>query len=707
MYFFSPIKSRARKPSAANRRTNLKVERLDDRIVPAVDLLPDLVVWADQGRGYMHDWYLDTSTSPGKTLLRFSSAVPNIGSGPLEIRSESHGTGHHHEPSVFQRVYNDAGGYTDHASGSFVWHEAHGHIHFEAFMQTNLRAVTEGDGVGDLVVSGFKTSFMLEDSTVYNNTLPGHPSTRGYYRTGTLQGISVGWADVYHRNLPDQWIDVTNVPAGTYWLESIVDPENNIRESNEDNNITRIQVTIGGSQPDYAGNTMATARPVGTLTTNQTYTDFVSPSDTNDYYRFTLEAAANFSLRMDGLTADADVQLLNSSGGVIARSIASGRNPESITQSLEAGTYFIRVYPYRSASTPYILNIAADSAGADGAGNNIETARDLGDIQVSQTVGDAVSLADTDDYYRFRATGDLSFNLRLTGLTGDAGVELLNDSGAVIAQSTNSGTTAESINYMLHSGDAYFIRVYLQSGNEAAYTLSVAATTPVVDGAGDTMAAARDIGTLTSSQSFQDQIGSPDLNDYYRFSLANQSQFSLRLDGMTADADVQLLNSSGAIVARSINSGSAAENISQLLAAGTYYVRVYPYNGAVTNYNLTMSATPVTTTDIAGNTMATAYEVGQLSGLFNISDAIGASDTNDYYRFNLGSQSTVNIRLDGLTADADVQLLSSTGAVIARSINSGSQAESISQLLSAGTYFVRIYPYRTAITNYQLSLSVA
>lgn len=706
MQFFSRIKAKAR-------RASLKVQQLDDRIVPAVDMLPDLTVWADQGRGYMYDWYLDTTTQPGHTLLRLSTVVPNIGAGPLEIRDVPHehdGVLEHH---VYQRIYDDAGGYTERESGAFVFHEGHGHIHFDAFAQNSLRAVTAGDGVGAVVASGLKTSFLLEDSTIYNAALPGHPSTRGYYRQGTIQGISVGWADVYNRNLPDQWIDVTNIPAGTYWLETAVDPDNNITESNETNNVTRIKVTIGGvggNAPDYAGNTMSAARPLGALTTNQSFSDFVSPADTNDYYRFSLDSTANFSLRMDGLTADADVQLLSSAGAVLARSIASGRNAEAINQSLAAGTYYVRIYPYGSANTSYNLNMAGGSTNADGAGNTIETARDLGDVQVAQTVGDLVSTADRDDFYRFRATGttDLAFTLSLNRLTGDAGVQLIDESGVVVATSTNTGTSNESIQYTLHHGDAYFIRVYLQNGEQASYSLSTSATVPGgTDGAGDTTAAARDIGTLSTSQSFQDQIGGLDLNDYYRLILSGQSTLSLRLDNLVADADVQVISSSGAIVARSRNSGTTAETISQVLAAGTYYVRIYPYSNGVTSYNLSLSSTPVTTTDGAGNTLATARDIGQLSAPLTINDAIGNGDSTDYYRFNLTSQRTVTLRMDQLAADADLYLYDSGGRIVARSTGTGISAENISQLLAAGTYYIRVYPYASASTNYRLAVGLA
>jgi hypothetical protein len=40
-----------------------------------------------------------------------------------------------------------------------------------------------------------------------------------------------------------------------------------------------------------------------------------------------------------------------------------------------------------------------------------------------------------------------------------------------------------------------------------------------------------------------------------------------------------------------------------------------------------------------------------------LTDFVGSTDTNDYYRFSLASASNFNVSLTGLNADADVQLL--------------------------------------------------
>ncbi|MFN9960591.1 MAG: pre-peptidase C-terminal domain-containing protein, partial [bacterium] len=58
------------------------------------------------------------------------------------------------------------------------------------------------------------------------------------------------------------------------------------------------------------------------------------------------------------MSADADVQLLGATGSVLASSTNGGSSTEAISSSLNAGTYYVRVYPY-SGSTNYALTVAA------------------------------------------------------------------------------------------------------------------------------------------------------------------------------------------------------------------------------------------------------------------------------------------------------------------------------------------------------------
>ncbi|MDB9394621.1 S8 family serine peptidase [Microcystis aeruginosa] len=226
--------------------------------------------------------------------------------------------------------------------------------------------------------------------------------------------------------------------------------------------------------------------------------------------------------------------------------------------------------------------------------------------------------------------------------------------------------------------------------------------TSSVDLAGNTLATARAITVGSTTTTYTDWVGSTDTNDYYRFSLANSGNFNLGLTGLTADGDVQLLNSSGSVIASSTNGGTASESITRQLSAGTYYIRVYPYQSANTNYNLAVSATSI---DLAGNTLATARAITVGSSTTSYTDWVGSTDTNDYYSFSLANSSNFNLSLTGMTADGDVQLLNSGGSLIASSANGGTASESITSQLSAGTYYIRVYPYQSANTNYNLAVS--
>src|SRR5262249_28303883 len=201
--------SRSQRPGAS-----LQVEQLEDRLAPAVNLLPDLVTWANESAGDLYGWYLDKTTEPGHTLLRLSNSVANQGAGKLELRGGAinpDGT-----QQVYQRIYRDDGTFFDVLAGNFVYHPEHMHIHFEDFAQYNLRPVNADGSPGALIAGGQKTSFAVEDTAVYNSSLPGFSSTSAYNSAGQIQGLSVGWADVYNANLADQWIDITGVAPGTY-----------------------------------------------------------------------------------------------------------------------------------------------------------------------------------------------------------------------------------------------------------------------------------------------------------------------------------------------------------------------------------------------------------------------------------------------------------------------------------------------------------
>ena len=187
--------------------------------------------------------FFDTVAVDGapRHVLRFRAAIENVGPGPLELRGDS-SSGH---TEVYQRVHGDTGQVEEFPVGSFVFHPAHNHWHFEHFADYELwtRAgyeawLASGRAEGQPGWRGSKTtgqgeSFCVRDSIqVTPRSEPRAVPT--YDDCGQdVQGISVGWADVYEFTLPEQWIDLgdTPLPDGEYVLRLVADPLNLIYES--------------------------------------------------------------------------------------------------------------------------------------------------------------------------------------------------------------------------------------------------------------------------------------------------------------------------------------------------------------------------------------------------------------------------------------------------------------------------------------------
>ncbi len=98
-----------------------------------------------------------------------------------------------------------------------------------------------------------------------------------------------------------------------------------------------------------------------------------------------------------------------------------------------------------------------------------------------------------------------------------------------------------------------------------------------------------DIGSLIGSKNYSDLVNSTDPFDLYNFTLNRTGSFQLSLSGLSANADVQLLNSSGATIASSTRNGTLSEGIFlDTLTAGSYTARIFQVEGN-TNYNLNLT----------------------------------------------------------------------------------------------------------------------
>ncbi len=90
-----------------------------------------------------------------------------------------------------------------------------------------------------VVVTGRKQAFCVMDVAKYSaNAGPSH----GY--TCWDQGLTVGWQDIYGKYLDCQWLDVTDVTPGDYYLRVTINPEANLTESDYTNNAAVVPVRV-------------------------------------------------------------------------------------------------------------------------------------------------------------------------------------------------------------------------------------------------------------------------------------------------------------------------------------------------------------------------------------------------------------------------------------------------------------------------------
>ena len=134
--------------------------------------------------------------------------------------------------------------------------------------------------------------------------------------------------------------------------------------------------------------------------------------------------------------------------------------------------------------------------------------------------------------------------------------------------------------------------------------------------AGSTRASARDLGTVSSQKSLKGSLSYFDRLDVFRFEVSADSNVSLAIGNLWGNADLILANADGSGIATSRNAGTAAESIQTELKAGVYYVAAQARSFWGTNYQLQVSANPISppADTESGNQESGEGEVGSVGG---------------------------------------------------------------------------------------------
>ncbi|MDB5339634.1 MAG: Subtilisin [Planctomycetaceae bacterium] len=322
-------------------------------------------------------------------------------------------------------------------------------------------------------------------------------------------------------------------------------------------------------------------------------------------------------------------------------------------------------------------------------------------LATTTKTGSVGSTSDAIDYYKFTLSGSNLVYVNLTGLSQDLDLQLQDSTGHAIGSSTNNGSSSELVSSLLQSG-TYYVKIYKGVSSAVSnYSLNL-------NFGDDSFSSAFNFGSFgtgtASATTINSSVGGTDISDYFKFTLTGNNYVKVALTGLSADVDVEILNSSGNRMTAGTNSGSTSESPSAVLNAGTYYVRVFKgLSSSSSNYRLQLT--------FGDDSRTEAVNIGTVSSGANISFAgnISGSDTSDYYKFVVTSTKSGQVNLTGLSADLDFEILNSSGTRIGSVANkSGTQSESLNfSNFAAGTYYIRVFKgVSSASSNYTVNLKV-
>jgi hypothetical protein len=369
---------------------------------------------------------------------------------------------------------------------------------------------------------------------------------------------------------------------------------------------------------------------------------------------------------------------------------------------------------------------------ADTAGSTLSDDRRMGLTGDAASTIEYIGPDDAADFYTVQVGAPLQLNVFLS-LFGrsftltvgrDANANGVVDAGETLLQNriATADDARQTVN--LPTKGTYFVEMSSSAKVTAGTNYGIVFGTAPVDNAGDKPETARSVGVLgATTRTFTDFVGdgsidrnargdpvlgADDVDDFYRFTLGNSGPYNFRalFSALTGDADMELSRDDN--LNQKVEDDEilapGANGIAQTLdTPGIYYLRVFrPGTGTTgsADYTLTMTAT---STDTAGNTLATAKSIGTLPAplatTLVASQFVGRIDLDDFYSFKIPSAgnlfvitSPVNTGLvSEVIRDADNDLVIDPGETLASSTSAlAKDGQFTVSLPAAGTYYLHV-----------------
>ena len=238
------------------------------------------------------------------------------------------------------------------------------------------------------------------------------------------------------------------------------------------------------------------------------------------------------------------------------------------------------------------------------------------------------------------------------------------------------------------------------------------------------------IGNLTATNTFNQIPGAVEPVNYYEFSVFDTSRISLVLSGITqnsAQASIIYDRNSNRLLDRGERLYSQTAfvdingTINATLGAGNYLVEIQRFNSPNNNnysgFSVQLSGTPTPASILSdpGNTLNSAYNIGNFNGTRTFKEFVGVVDPVDYYKFSLADTSEISLLLSELTenalktsiiSDANNNGLIDSGETLYTDTAQVNSNGTINANLAAGNYLIAVeQDSANTNSNYSLTLS--
>jgi len=407
-----------------------------------------------------------------------------------------------------------------------------------------------------------------------------------------------------------------------------------------------------------------------------------------------------------GANVDAVLELLNSSGSVIMTANPIDSLNATITTTLAAGTYQLRVSTSGGAArgavgsykltvdTPVVTGPYVVSHSPTGSVSTSPSSIQLAFDQVMNTssfsvASDVVSFTGPSGNELGQITGfnwldnktlRINFNARTASgayslVVGPA----INSAGGQAMDQNQNGTLGEA------TADRY----------TAAFTIAVSAVPDRFE-SNDSFATASAFGTTGDRVEENLSVHATGNDDYYRFTAIATGSTTVRLKFANAQGnlDLRIYDGSQTLIGSSLTTGDTETVTFAITQGSNYYIRVNGASGATNQkYRLELDVPNGVGDRFEGNnSAATATNIGTLGDILLTGLSLHTSSDEDFYRFHASSglfEFRINFRHD--MGDIDFELLNSSGTVVNSSRGYTDQESFIALLLITDTYYLHVY----------------